>query len=335
MEMNEATITEPRNQRWALGIVGFLMLVSILSFAVHEYYIYIASGLLGTAITQALEGKGVLVARLVRGGTPSSAAHIRWEPDKPLDLIPGFDAVIHLAGESVVGRWTAAKKARIRDSRVLGTRTLAEAAARLERKPRVFLAASAIGYYGDRGDEVLREESVSGTEFLAEVCREWEAAADPAVQAGIRVVHLRIGVVLSRQGGALDKMLPPFRLGLGGRLGNGQQWWSWIHVDDLVGAVQHILGDEALRGPVNFVAPNPVRNAEFTAALGKVLSRPAIFPVPAFALRLALGGMADGALLASQRVEPARLLASGYAFRFPELPAALENILGKRALRSG
>ena len=292
-----------------------------------------ASGLLGAAIAQALEGKGALVSRLVRGGAPSSAAHIRWQPGQPLDLAPGFDAVIHLAGESVVGRWTAAKKARIRDSRVLGTRTLAEAAARLERKPRVFLAASAIGYYGDRGDEILREDSIYGTGFLAEICREWEAAADPAVQAGIRVVHLRIGVVLSRQGGALDKMLPPFRLGLGGRLGNGRQWWSWIHVDDLVGAAQHILDHETLRGPVNLVAPNPARNADFTAALGQALSRPAIFPVPKFALRLALGEMADGALLASQRVEPARLLASGYAFRFPELRAALENILEKRTAR--
>ncbi len=292
-----------------------------------------SSGLLGSAIAQALEAKGVLVGRLVRGGTPSSAAHIRWEPGKTLDLIPGFDAVIHLAGESVVGRWTASKKARIRDSRVLGTRTLAEALARVEPKPRVFVVASAIGFYGDRGDEILREDSVSGTGFLAEVCREWEAAADPAVQAGVRVVHIRIGVVLSRQGGALDKMLLPFRLGLGGKLGSGRQWWSWIHVDDIVGAVQHILSNEAVRGPVNLVAPNPVTNAEFTAALGKVLSRPAILPAPAFALRLAMGEMADGALLASARVEPARLLASGYAFRFPELSAALENILGKRALR--
>jgi uncharacterized protein (TIGR01777 family) len=293
-----------------------------------------ASGLLGSAIAQALEAKGVLIGRLVRDGTPSSAAHIRWEPGEPLDLIPGFDAVIHLAGESVVGRWTATKKARIRDSRVLGTRTLAEAVARVEPKPRVFIAASAIGYYGDRCDEVLREDSVSGTGFLAEVCREWEEAAEPAVQAGIRVVHIRIGVVLSKQGGALDKMLLPFRLGLGGKLGSGRQWMSWIHVDDIVGAVQHILSNETMHGPVNLVAPNPVTNAEFTAALGKVLSRPTILPVPAFALRLALGEMADGALLASTRVEPARLLASGYKFRFPALPAALENILGKRASRS-
>jgi uncharacterized protein (TIGR01777 family) len=292
-----------------------------------------ASGLLGSAIAQALEAKGVLVGRLVRGGAPSSAAHIRWEPGKPLDLIPGFEAVIHLAGESVVGRWTAAKKARIRDSRVLGTRTLAEAITRVEPKPRVFLAASAIGYYGDRGDEILREESAFGTGFLAEVCREWEAAAEPAVQAGVRVVHLRIGVVLSKQGGALGKMLLPFRLGLGGKLGSGRQWMSWIHVDDIVGAVQHALSNDAVRGPVNLVAPNPMTNAEFTAVLGKVLSRPAILPAPAFALRLALGEMADGALLASARVEPARLVASGYVFRFRELQAALENILGRRTPR--
>jgi uncharacterized protein (TIGR01777 family) len=293
-----------------------------------------ASGLLGSAIARALEANRVLVGRLVRGGAPSSAAHIRWDPGKALDLIPGFDGVIHLAGESVVGRWTAAKKARIRDSRVLGTRTLAEAIARVEPKPRVFLAASAIGYYGDRGDEILREESASGTGFLAEVCREWEDAAEPAMQAGIRVVHLRIGVVLSKQGGALDKMLLPFRLGLGGKLGSGRQWMSWIHVDDIVSAVQHALSNEAVRGPVNLVAPNPVTNAEFTATLGKALSRPAVLPAPAFALRLALGEMADGALLASARVEPARLLASGYVFRFRELQTALENILRKRTWRT-
>ena len=237
--------------------------------------------------------------------------------------------MVHLAGESVVGRWTKAKKARIRDSRVLGTRTLAEAVTGMESKPRVLVAASAIGFYGDRGDEVLNEESPPGTGFLAEVCREWESASDPVERAGVRVVQIRTGVVLSKHGGALGQMLLPFRLGLGGRLGSGQQWLSWIHVDDFVGAVQHVLGSETARGPVNLVGPNPVRNAEFTTALGKALSRPTVLSAPAFALRLALGEMADETLLASQRVRPGRLLASGYEFRFRELGGAFANILSQ------
>jgi uncharacterized protein (TIGR01777 family) len=290
-----------------------------------------ASGLLGSAIARALEAEGAVVTRLVRDEVRPGEIQIQWEPGKPLTLSADFDAVIHLAGESVVGRWTAVKKARIRDSRVLGTRTLAEAVARMETKPRVFVAASAIGYYGDRGDEVLNEDSVSGTGFLAEVCREWEAATEPVERAGVRVAHIRTGVVLSEHGGALGKTLPLFRLGFGGKLGSGRQWCSWIHVDDIVGAVRHVLNNEAVRGPVNLVAPNPVTNADYTAALGKALSRPAIFPAPAFALRLAMGEMADGVLLASQRVQPERLLASGYSFQFRELSAALENILRNRA----
>jgi uncharacterized protein len=285
-----------------------------------------AAGLLGSAIGRVLETEGAVITRLVRGGA-SGHNQIAWEPGKPLTLPSSFDAVIHLAGESVVGRWTAAKKARIRDSRVQGTRTLAEAVARMGTKPQVLVAASAIGYYGDRGDEALSEESPSGTGFLAEVCREWEAASEPAERAGVRVAHIRTGVVLSKQGGALGKMLLPFRLGLGGRLGSGRQWLSWIHVDDIVGAVQHALDREKVSGPVNLVGPNPVTNAEFAKALGKALSRPAILPVPAFALRLALGEMADEALLASQRVLPKRLLTTGYEFRFHELGAALANTL--------
>ncbi len=288
-----------------------------------------ASGLLGSAIGRSLEADGAAVVRLVRG-KPVSETQILWEPGKQLVLTSSFDVVIHLAGESVVGRWTAAKKARIRDSRVLGTRTLAAAVARMETKPRVFVAASATGYYSDRGDEILNEASASGTGFLAEICREWEAEAEPAVQAGIRVVHIRIGVVLSKHGGALGKMLLPFRLGLGGKLGRGRQWMSWIHVDDIVGAVRHVLSHEILRGPVNLVAPNPVTNADFTAALGKALSRPTILPAPAFALRLAMGEMADATLLASARVQPDQLLASGYQFRFRELGVALADILGKQ-----
>lgn len=291
-----------------------------------------ASGLLGSAIGRALEADGAAVTRLVRAVAGEN--EIAWEPGKALNLTAGIlpsgiDAVIHLAGESVVGRWTVAKKARIRDSRVLGTRTLAEAVARMETKPRVMVAASAIGYYGDRGDEVLNEASASGTGFLAEVCREWEAASEAAERAGVRVVHIRIGVVLSQRGGALGKMLLPFRLGLGGRLGSGRQWMSWIHEDDIVGAVWHVLKNEAIRGPVNLVAPNAVTNAGFTEALGRALSRPTILSAPAFALRLALGEMADGALLASARVVPERLAASGYEFRFRDLGAALENTAAK------
>jgi len=285
-----------------------------------------ASGLLGSAIGQAFEAEGAVVTRLVRSGA-AAEDRIFWEPGKLLTLPSRFDAVVHLAGESVVGRWTEAKKARIRDSRVLGTRTLAEAVTGMESKPRVLVAASAIGFYGDRGDEVLHEESSPGTGFLAEVCREWESASDPVERAGVRVVQIRTGVVLSKHGGALGQMLLPFRLGLGARLGNGKQWLSWIHVDDFVGAVQHVLGSESARGPVNLVGPNPVPNAEFTTALGKALSRPTVLSAPAFALRLALGEMADEALLASQRVWPDRLLASGYEFRFRELGVAFANLL--------
>jgi len=285
-----------------------------------------ASGLLGSAIGRAFEAEGAVVTRLVRSGA-AAEDRIFWEPGKLLTLPSRFDAVVHLAGESVVGRWTEAKKARIRDSRVLGTRTLAEAVTGMESKPRVLVAASAIGFYGDRGDEVLHEESSPGTGFLAEVCREWESASDPVERAGVRVVQIRTGVVLSKHGGALGQMLLPFRLGLGARLGSGKQWLSWIHVDDFVGAVQHVLGSESARGPVNLVGPNPVPNAEFTTALGKALSRPTVLSAPAFALRLALGEMADEALLASQRVWPDRLLASGYEFRFRELGVAFANLL--------
>lgn len=287
-----------------------------------------ATGLLGSGIGQALEAEGATITRLVRGKTLGER-RIAWQPGKSLNLPIAFDAVIHLAGEPVVGRWTAAKKARIRDSRVLGTQTLADAIARMASKPRVMVAASAIGFYGDRGDELVNEDSPSGTGFLAETCREWEAASAPVERAGVRVVQIRTGIVLSKNGGALGQMLLPFRLGLGGRLGSGKQWMSWIHVDDIVGAVRHVLANEAVRGAVNLTAPNPVTNAEFTKALGKALSRPTVFSVPAFALRLAFGEMADEALLASQRVQPVRLLTSGYAFRFRELGAALEDIVAK------
>jgi hypothetical protein len=241
--------------------------------------------------------------------------------------VSGFDAVVHLAGESVVGRWTAEKKKAIRDSRVLGTRHLVAALAQAEVKPRVLVCASAVGFYGDRGDELLREESPSGQGFLPEVCREWEDASRIAGDAGIRTVNIRIGLVLSAKGGALAKMLTPFKLGLGGRIGSGQQWWSWIHVDDIVGGIHHAMRSESLAGAVNLVAPNPVRNAEFTRVLASVLGRPAFFPVPEFALRMAFGKMAAGELLlSSQRTEPGKLLAEGYEFRFRELRGALANL---------
>jgi len=256
---------------------------------------------------------------------------ISWDPLTALSpaAVSGFDAVVHLAGESVVGRWTEEKKKAIRESRVLGTRNLASALAQSGAKPRVLVCASAVGFYGNRGEELLPEESATGQGFLAEVCHEWEEATQAATEAGIRVVNIRIGLVLSAKGGALAKMLTPFKLGLGGRIGSGRQWWSWIHVDDIVGGIQHAIRTESLKGPVNLVAPNSVRNSEFTKVLASVLSRPAFFPVPEFALRLAFGKQAaEEMLLASQRVQPGKLGASGYTFRFSELRAALENLVG-------
>jgi len=235
--------------------------------------------------------------------------------------------VVHLAGESIAGRWTVAKKTRIRDSRVQGTSTLAAALARTGRPPKVMVCASAIGIYGDRGDEVLREESAPGSDFLAEVSQQWEAATEPAARAGVRVVSLRIGVVLSRRGGALGRMLTPFRMGAGGRIGSGSQWMSWITLDDLVGAIQHALATDSLRGPVNTVAPNPATNAQFTRALGETLHRPTVFPLPAFMVRVMFGEMGEALLLGSQRVDCGKLVASGFRFRHPELKPALEAIL--------
>lgn len=287
-----------------------------------------ASGPIGAALLPSLKARGCAVTRLVRVAA-TGADQITWNPAQSLspDSVSGFDAVIHLAGESIVGRWTEAKKRRILDSRTQGTGHLAEALAKTAPRPRVFISASAVGYYGNRGDEILGEQSPLGGGFLAEVCRQWEAAARPAAAAGIRTVQMRIGVVMSADGGALQKMLLPFRLSLGGRLGNGRQWWSWVSVDDVAGAIHHVLNHESLQGPVNTVAPNQVTNAEFTKTLAAVLKRPAIFPVPDFLLRLLFGEMGDELFLASQRVEPAKLTASGYQFRHPELRQALEEIL--------
>jgi hypothetical protein len=240
--------------------------------------------------------------------------------------VSGFDAIIHLAGESIAARWTASKKLRLRESRIPTTANLARALAQARTKPQIFLSASAIGYYGNRGDEILTEESNPGDGFAAEMSREWEQASFPAAHAGIRTVQMRIGVVMARRGGALHKMLPAFKLGLGGKLGDGRQWMSWIDLQDVIGAIQHILRSDLLHGPVNLVAPRPVTNEEFSKTLGSVLSRPAIFPVPAFAARLAFGEMADELLLAGQRVEPAKLISSGYPFRFPTLKQSLESL---------
>ena len=288
-------------------------------------------GLIGSALVPALEEGGHRVRRLVRSGGASGDA-VRWDPSAgTIDAarLEGVDAVVHLAGESVQGRWTAAKKARIRDSRVQGTSLLARTLAGLPVPPRVMVSASASGYYGDRGNELLREESAPGSNFLAGVCREWEAAADPAREAGIRVVHTRAGIVLSPEGGALGPMLPVFKLGLGGKFGSGRQYWPWVAIDDVVGTILHALATDSLSGPVNVVAPDPPTNAQFTKTLGRVLSRPTIFPLPAPAARLALGQVADELLLASQRLEPARLKESGYSYRRPELGGALRHLLGR------
>src|SRR5580700_8040271 len=278
-----------------------------------------ASGPIGAALLPPLKTRGYEVTRLVRGAA-TGGNQISWDPGKAIapECVSGFDAVIHLAGESIVGRWTDEKKRKIRDSRVVGTIALAEALAQAKDKPQVFACSSAIGFYGDRGNEVLNEESAHGAGFLPEVCREWEAATQTAADAGIRTVQMRTGVVLSPKGGALGKMLTPFKMGVGGRIGDGRQWMSWIDVQDMVSAIHHILKAD-LRGPVNMVAPKPVTNAEFTRTLASVLSRPAIFPMPAFAVKLAFGEMGETVLLGSQRVEPAQLLASGYPFHFSDL----------------
>jgi uncharacterized protein (TIGR01777 family) len=289
-----------------------------------------ASGLVGSALVPFLTTGGHAVTRLMRRADEPSA--IRWDPAAgTIDAagLEGVDAVVHLAGESIAsGRWTAERKARIRDSRVRGTRLLCETLARLGRPPRTLVAASAIGWYGDRGDAVVDEASAPGSGFLTDVCREWEAAAEPARVAGIRVVYLRFGIVLSPAGGALRQLLPPFRLGVGGRVGDGRQWMSWIAVDDAVGAIHHAIVTDGLAGAVNAVAPEAVTNAAFTAVLARVLRRPAVVPVPAAAMRLALGEMADALLLASTRVRPTRLEESGYGFRASGLEAALRRLLG-------
>jgi hypothetical protein len=295
-----------------------------------------ASGLIGGALVQALAAAGNDVLRLVRR-EPGAGGEVRWDPATgSIDraALEGLDAVVHLAGENIAGaRWTEARKARLRSSRVGPTRFLAETLSGLERGPGILVSASAIGYYGDRGDSWLTEGEPPADDFLGRLCVEWEAAARPAARAGIRLVQLRTGIVLSPSGGALAKMLLPFRLGLGGVVGSGAQYFSWIALDDVIGVIRHLLERSDLAGPVNAVAPAPVTNAELTKTLGSVLGRPTVLPVPAFALRLALGEMAD-AVLGSARVRPERLVATGYRFAFPELEGALRHVLHRPAAGS-
>jgi uncharacterized protein len=292
-----------------------------------------ASGMIGHALAPFLTTGGHFVLRLVRGRAREGEASWNYEQGRiEAAKLEGLDAVVHLAGENIAVRWTDARRRRIVDSRAIGTRFLAETLARLRRPPRVLVSASAIGVYGNRGDEILTEASSTLTgppDFLTEVGREWEAATEPARAAGIRVVRLRFGLVLTPAGGVLGRMLPPFRLGVGGPLGGGRQWMSWIAIDDLLGAIHHALMTDGLAGPVNATAPHPVTSATFASTLGRVLHRPAALPVPASALRLAFGEMADVALLSSARVLPARLQESGYAFRYPELEGALRFLLGR------
>lgn len=285
-----------------------------------------ASGLIGSALSPSLEAAGHTVVRLSRRGP------LRWDPTaRQIDpaALDGVEAVVHLAGESVAGRWTPAHKERILASRGDGTAFLAEALAALPVPPRVLVSASAVGWYGDRGDELLTEQSPPGTGFLAEVARLWEGAAKPAADAGIRVVHVRTaGIVLSRNGGALKAMLPAFRAGMAGPIGNGRQWWSWLSLADTVAVYERALTDEALAGPLNAVAPGAVTNAEFTKTLARVLRRPALLPLPVPAVKLVFGEMGKELLLASARVEPRVLSDAGFAFRFPALDAALRAELG-------
>ena len=291
-----------------------------------------SSGLIGTALRPALERAGHRMVPMLRGGGGGEA--LRWDPAQGrIDAggLEGAGAVVNLAGESIgAKRWSEDQKARIRDSRVRGTTLLAETLAKLNRPPNVLVSGSAVGYYGDRSDEVLTESSRPGDGFLAEVAGAWEAATVPAGEAGIRVHHIRTGIVLSGRGGALAQMLRPFKLGVGGKLGTGRQWMSWISLEDEVGAIVHLLGDVAPAGAVNLTAPNPASNADFTKALGQALGRPTVLPVPRIGLKLLLGGaMAEELLLAGQRVLPTRLLDSGYTFTHPDLADALEVALSE------
>ncbi len=299
-----------------------------------------STGFLGTAAIEALEREGHAIARLVRPGTSRGKAAggagqtVAWDPVAgtfDAAAAEGADALVHLAGASIAGgRWNASRKNLLRTSRVEATRHLMGALGKLQRPPRVIVGASAIGYYGSRGDETLTEASAPGNDFLAAVCQEWERETARGAEFGARVTSLRFGIILAAHSGALPKMLTPFKLGVGGRLGTGRQWMSWVTLEETVRVVQFVLENASLSGPVNVVAPNPVRNSEFTRVLAKTLRRPALFPAPAFALRLALGEMADGLLLSSQKVIPANLSNAGYQFQQPELANAMGKVLRKK-----
>src|SRR5690349_15210194 len=279
-------------------------------------------GLVGKALISELTKDQHEIVSLVRHKS-AGASEIEWHPNQgsiDSESVSGFDVVIHLAGESIAsGRWTDEKKRKIRDSRVNGTTLLSESVARSSKRPCTLISASAIGYYGNRGDELLNEESVPGNDFLAEVCVAWERATRDAEARGIRTVHARFGIILDPDGGALAKMLTPFRMGAGGRIGDGKQWMSWIALADVIKGLMFVIENHSITGPVNFVAPNPVTNSEFTKTLGDALSRPTLFPLPSFAARLAFGEMADALLLSSAKVEPKRLRDSGYRFKFETL----------------
>jgi len=287
-------------------------------------------GLVGKALTTSLVNAGHEIVSLVRQSANDS--EIEWHPNQGKingEQLEGFDVVVHLAGESIAsGRWTEEKKRKIRESRVKGTELLSSALARLSQPTSTFISASAIGFYGSRGDELLTEESAPGDGFLPEVCVAWEKATGQAEAKGIRTIHPRFGIILDEKGGALERMLTPFRMGVGGKVGNGKQWMSWIALEDVINALRFLIDEPGSEGPVNFTAPLPVTNADFTEALGSVLSRPTLFSVPAFAARLAFGEMADELLLSSAKVEPERLKESGYQFKHPELSSALKTILG-------
>ena len=289
-----------------------------------------ATGLVGSQLVPVLSGQGHDVYRLTHS-KPREAHDISWDPahkQLPKSRLEGAEAIVHLAGENIAGRrWNAKFKEAIRKSRIDSTQLLCETISQLESPPKVLVCASAIGFYGDRGNELLNETSPAGKGFLADTCRDWEAICEPARAKGIRVVNLRIGVVLSPKGGALAQMLTPFKLGVGGVIGSGNQYWSWISLDDLVGIICHCISNDKLSGPVNATAPCPVTNHDFTKILGSVLNRPTIFPMPAFAARLALGEMADALLLSSARVMPNRLSETGYPFQYPSLEQALRHLL--------
>lgn len=291
-----------------------------------------ASGLIGSALASFLSTGGHTVYRLARNSSRFDKCTILWPATANLadDIgLEGFDAVVHLAGESIAGRWTDAKKQRIRDSRILGTRKLCQMLSHLKDPPQTLICASAIGFYGNRGDEILTEQSAPGDDFLATTCQDWERESHIAEKAGIRVVHLRFGVVLTPAGGALAQMLTPFRLGIGGVIGNGSQYVSWISLDDVLGAILHALMTGDLQGPVNVVSPNPVTNRELSKTLGTILHRPACFPLPSAVVNILFGEMGNALLLSSARVSPARLLETGYSFRHPTLHTALQHLLGK------